>query len=120
MGLGEGRWDCKVGEGVEKDQPIREDNESSEGDHRGEEARSLGACLAGGLPRRLEHVKNRVPRKRQKIQRREHHRQIFFAMPEIMLKFISVIFHNIERLVLDFPARPTIRNDLGDVLFSHR
>jgi len=43
-----------------------------------------------------------------------------FAVAEIVFEFIAVIFHHVEGLVLDLPARPAARGDFGDISFVHR
>jgi hypothetical protein len=86
----------------------------------GEEAGSLLCGLACGLPGRFEKIEDGMPGEGEQVKCGQRHRQKRFAVAEIVFEFVAVIFHHVEGLVLDLPARPAASDDFGHVIFVHR
>ena len=105
---------------MEEGRPGREHHIARQGQDMGEEARSLRRGLARRLPGRLDDIECAVPGEGEEVERGERHRQEFFTVAEIVFEFIAVIFHHVEGLVLDLPARPAGGGDIGDVGFADR
>ena len=56
----------------------------------------------------------------QKIQKEKHHRQMLFAVTEIVFNVIALIFEGVEGLVFDFPTASACLDQLDDVIGVHR
>jgi hypothetical protein len=61
-----------------------------------------------------------MPGEGEEVERRQCHRQKRFAVAEIVFEFVAVIFHHVEGLVLDLPARPAAGGDFGDARLVDR
>src|SRR6202162_6278605 len=106
-------WDFKGREGFEEDGPGGENNKGGKGHHAGKESCSLGRRLAGGLPGWLEEIEHRMPGEGQKVESSQDHGEELFAMAEIVLERIAVIFHHVEALILNFPSGAATGDDGG-------
>jgi hypothetical protein len=79
-----------------------------------EEALAGAFGLARFGPQVFEAIADGTEGGGQKVHGREHRRQIFFAVAEIMFKMIAVVLQDVESLILDFPPRSGASSDLGD------
>ena len=72
------------------------------------------------MPFGLDEIEYRMPGEGEEVERGERHRQKRFAVAEIVFEFVAVIFHHVEGLVLDLPARPAAGGNFGDVVVVDR
>jgi hypothetical protein len=80
-----------------------------------EQALSGAFGIAGLDPQFFEAVADGVEREGEKVHGGEQHGQVLFAVAEIVLKMIAVVFQYVEGLVLDFPPCPGAPGNLGDI-----
>jgi len=110
-------WNCGCVDGFEEYLPGGEDDVGCQGQEIAEKGGALCDSLSCSLPRRFNEIEYRMPGEGEKIEGGQGHCQEFFAMTEVVLKLITVIFHHVEALVLDLPSRSAGVGDFGDVVF---
>ena len=79
--------------------------------------RTLAAkLLPDGSKQRAAQLLNLIGQKGQHHQHGEHHRQVHFAVSEVVLELIALILERVEGFVLDLPASPAAAGQIPRVV----
>ncbi len=112
-------WRFAVDDGFDEGAPVGEDQVAGQDEQILKESFACTECLAGLLPKLVSQVANGVKGEGQKVHGGQQGGQILLAMAKIMLEVIAAILYRVELLVLDFPARPTRRRKLDDIVLVY-
>ena len=108
------------GHGVEEVAPGSEHDVGGEGGERLKEALAGDQFAPRRLPGPVGEVAGRMTRERQQVQRCQDAGEVLLSVPEIVLQVVAPGLENVERLVLDLPARPAAGGQFDDRVAIHR
>ena len=104
------------GEGLEEAVPRGKKEVGGQGAKVTEESDSGAGGFDGGFPGDVGEFGGQMDRECDQIERDEDRREVVFPVAEIVFEIVPLRFQGVERLVLDFPPRPSGGGEFLDVV----
>ena len=98
--------------------PCGKDDVGGDGSEVFEESLAGAFIVAGFSPAVFDEIADGVEGEGQKVHGGEQHGEAVFAMAEVVLQTIAVVFQNVEPFILDLPAGPGCGTDGSGVVLG--